>query len=112
MDSQYLRKYRPRLKFSPAGLIGKKNLLILLLVGIPVFSFIMFSPRGIVKRMSLEAEKSALEQKVAEAEAEQARLVKASRDLDHDLQVIEKVARENYGMIRAGETVYKVRTEK
>lgn len=111
MDSQYLRKYRPRLKISLSALIGKKNLVILLLVGIPVVSFILFSPRGVVKRLSLEAEKSSLEQEVAEAEATQAKLVRESRDLDHDQRVIEKRAREKYGMIRAGETVYRVKKE-
>jgi cell division protein FtsB len=108
MDSQYLRKYRPSLKFSPKKILGNKNLLIVLLVGIPVLSFITFSPRGIVKRMSLESEKADLVAKVVELEAEQARLLKESRDIDHDLKVIEGIARER-GMILPGETVYIVR---
>jgi cell division protein FtsB len=108
MDSQYLRKYRPSLKFSPKKILGNKNLLIVLLVGIPVLSFITFSPRGIIKRMSLESEKADLVAKVVELEAEQARLLKESRDLDHDLKVIEGIARER-GMILPGETVYIVR---
>jgi cell division protein FtsB len=111
MDPQYLRKYRPALKFSPKKILGSKNLVLLLLVGIPVISFITFSPRGLLKRMSLEAEKADLIARVAEAEAVQARLLKESRDLDYDLKVIEKVAREEYGMILRGETVYKVKKD-
>jgi cell division protein FtsB len=111
MDTQYLRKYRPALKFSPKKILGNKNLVLLLLVGIPVLSFITFSPRGLLKRMSLEAKKSELTALVAKAEAEQALLLKESHDLDHDLRVIEKVAREKYGMINRGETVYKVKRD-
>jgi cell division protein FtsB len=110
MDSQYLRKYRPSLGFSPKKILGNKNLLIVLLVGIPVLSFIAFSPRGIFKRMSLESQKADLIAKVAELETEQARLLKESRDLEHDLKVIEGIAREQ-GMIYPGETVYIVRNK-
>lgn len=108
MDSQYLRKYRPSFRFSPKKILGNRNLLIVLLVGIPVLSFITFSPRGVVTRMSLESEKADLVAKVAELESEQARLKKESRDLEHDLKVIEAIARER-GMIHPGETVYIVR---
>ncbi|HLF14571.1 MAG TPA: septum formation initiator family protein [Bacteroidota bacterium] len=111
MDSLYLRKYRPALKFSPQKILGNKTLIVLLLVGIPALSFITFSPRGLLKRMSLESEKADLVAQVAWAEAEQARLQKESRDLDRDLGMIEKIAREHYGMILPGETVYKVKKD-
>ena len=110
MDSQYLRKYRPSISFSMKGILGNKSLLVLLLVGIPVLSFITFSPRGIVKRMSLESEKTELLAKVASLEAEQARLIQQSRDLEHDMKIIEGIARER-GLIYPGETVYIVRNE-
>jgi len=109
MDSQYLRKDRPSFRFSPKKIFGNKGLVVALLVGMPVFSFILFSPRGVIKRISLDAERARLEEQVAAAEAEQGELLRQSRDLDHDLAVIEKIAREKYGMIRPGETVYKVK---
>jgi cell division protein FtsB len=112
MDSQYLRKYRPSFRFSPKKYFGNRTLVVSLLVGIPVVSFILFSPRGVVKRISLDAEKTRLEEEVALAEDEQVALLRQSRGLDHDLGVIEKIAREQYGMIRPGETVYKVKKEK
>lgn len=112
MDSQYLRKYRSSFRFSPKKFFGNRNLVVTLLIGIPVVSFILFSPRGVIKRISLDAEKNRLEEEVAAAEKEQVLLLQRSRDLDHDLGVIEKIAREKYGMIRPGETVYKVRKEK
>ncbi len=112
MDSQYLRKYRPAFRFSPKKFFGNRNLVVTLLVGIPVVSFTLFSPRGVIKRISLDAEKSRLTEQVAAAEREQALLLQQSRDLDHDLGIIEKIAREEYGMIRPGETVYKVKKEK
>jgi cell division protein FtsB len=112
MDSQYLRKYRSPFRFSPKKIFGNRTMVVTLLVGIPVFSFILFSPRGVIKRISLDAEKNRLEEQVAAAEKEQAILLRQSRDLDHDLSVIEKIAREQYGMIRPGETVYKVKKKK
>jgi len=112
MDSLYLRKYRPVFRFSPKKFFGNRSLVVTLLVGIPVVSFILFSPRGVIKRISLDTEKSNLEEQVAAAEREQVRLLQRSRDLDHDLAVIEKIAREEHGMIRPGEPVYKVKKEK
>jgi cell division protein FtsB len=111
MDPRYLRKYRPSFRFSPRKILGNRNLVLGLLVGIPVISFVTFSPRGLVARMSLESEKADLIARVEEAEAEQARLLKQSRDLDYDLKVIEKAARERYGMVFRGETVYKVKND-
>jgi cell division protein FtsB len=49
-----------------------------------------------------------LEEKVRLAEEETRRLQAESKALESDPRAIEKVAREQHGMIRAGETVYKV----
>jgi cell division protein FtsB len=46
---------------------------------------------------------------IRSAEAENKRLQAESKALDGDKKVIEKVAREKYGMVREGETVYKVK---
>jgi cell division protein FtsB len=114
MDGQYYRKAKSKLRIPPSvrKVAGNRAILITLLLAVPALSFIMFSNRGIVKRMSLVAEKEAMQQKVQEAQAEQVRLARLSKDLDKDPRAIEKVAREKYGMVREGETVYKVKKEK
>lgn len=69
----------------------------------------LFSNRGFLKRLSLEAEKKAMEEKIREAQQEQLQLQVQSKALDNDPKAFEKVAREKYGLIREGETVYKVK---
>ena len=114
MDDQYYRKAKP--KFNILGWfkkqLKKRNVLLTLLIVIPVLSFVMFSNRGVLKRMSLESEKQIMQEKVKQALEEQKQLQEQSKALDKDPKAIEKVAREKYGMIREGETVYKVKKEK
>lgn len=114
MDDQYYRKVRASIKL-PAifrKMSSNKPLLITLLVAIPVVGFISFSNRGVLKRMSLEDEREMMRAKVSAAQLEQQKLQKLSDALDNDPKAIEKVAREKYGMVRAGETIYKVKKEK
>jgi cell division protein FtsB len=114
MDGQYYRKAKSKIRI-PAflrKLAGNKTLLVTILVAAPALSFIMFSNRGVLKRISLASEKEAMQLKVQEAQAEQVRLQRLSKDLDNDPRAIEKVAREKFGMVREGETVYKVKKDK
>ena len=53
-----------------------------------------------------------MQEKVKQASEEQRLLQEQSKALEKDPKAIEKVAREKYGMIREGETVYKVKKEK
>jgi cell division protein FtsB len=111
MSNQFYRKLHS--KSEVLGRLKKitrtKSVLYTILVVIPVVSFVTFSNKGVLKRMTLESDKQAMIDKVHEAQLEQARLVDQSKALDKDPRAIEKVAREKYGMIREGETVYKVR---
>jgi cell division protein FtsB len=114
MDGQYYRKAKSKLRIpaSVRKVAGNKTLLLTVLIAVPALSFIMFSNRGVVKRLSLASEKEVMQQRVQEAQKEQLRLQRLSKDLDRDPRAIEKVAREKYGMVREGETVYKVKKDK
>lgn len=114
MDDQYYRKPKPKQSVTLLlkKIIGNKRLLLTLLIAVPIVSFVTFSNKGVLKRMSLEAEKQAMQEKVQLALREQTQLRQESKALDNDNRAIEKVAREKYGMIREGETVYKVKKEK
>ncbi len=93
-----------------------------LIIGLPILLFITFSNRGALQRIRLENEKMEWEQKVRAAEEEQLRLRQLSKTLDAEPstpkeraasnELIEKIAREKYGMVKEGETVYKVKKEK
>lgn len=85
------------------------------LLGLLLVLYVTFSNKGILQRIRLENERKLWQQKVHEAEMEQQRLQQLSKSLDTDTApggTIEKVAREKYGLIREGETVYKVKKEK
>ena len=114
MDDQYYRKVRP--KEPSGGWLKKKlknrNTVLTFLVVVPVASFMIFSNKGFLQRVRLESEKQEINEKIAKAKEEQKLLLEQSKALDKDPRAIEKVAREKYGMVKPGETVYKVKKEK
>jgi cell division protein FtsB len=114
MEDQYYRKARPKHVITAwcKQQFKKRSVLVTLLIGLPLTMFILFSNKGVLKRLSLEAEKRSMEEKVQAAQHEQQELQEQSKALDSDPRAIEKVAREKYGMIREGETVYKIRKER
>lgn len=112
MEDQYYRKSKPKIRFGFTKLIRRKSFVISLLILIPVFSFMFFSKRGILERISLEMEKK---EKLNELQIEQKRhedLQKELKALETDPKAIEKAARERYKLKRQGETLYLVNREK
>ena len=117
MDIQYYRNFSSRrIVTSALQQLWKRPVLRwLVLLGIPFLIFATFSSKGILQRMRLEEEKKIWQQKVQEAEAQRQQLEKQSKALETDTApggAVEKVARERYGMVRPGETVYKMKKEK
>ena len=74
-----------------------------------VMGFALFGNRGVFQRVRLEKQKAQMEAKIREAQEENQRLQAQSKALDGDKKAIEKVAREDHGMHRQGETVYRVK---
>jgi cell division protein FtsB len=110
MDNLFYRKLKPR--FDPKAAAKKllKNRKLMVICGITLIAagFVIFGNRGILQRMRLQQQKAELEVKIKKAEEETKSLQGQSKALDGDKKAIEKVARENYGMVREGEKVYKV----
>jgi cell division protein FtsB len=111
MDNQYYRKSRPKFAGWLKNTFRKKSVVVTLLIALPALSFIIFSNKGILQRYTLEAEKRDMLKKLEQSKFEQSHLKQTSKALDSDPKAIEKVAREKYGMIKDGETVYKVKKE-
>src|SRR5437870_4468511 len=113
MDTNYYRKERP--KKAILSWIGrtlrKKSVLMTLTLIVPALMFVLFSNKGVIARISLESQKQDLQMKLEKAKLDQHDLQAQSKALDKDPKAIEKVAREKYGMVRDGETVYKVKKE-
>ncbi len=84
----------------------------MLLVGIPIVGYVLLNPHGIIQRVRLELAKRETQEELREAELERQNLQDLSKRLENDKRTIEKVAREKYGMLREGETVYKVKPKK
>ena len=91
-------------------MLKNKRVLALLVIGIPVLLFVLFGNRGVVQRLKLQTRKTELLQRIREAEQEGKRLRADSLALGSDRRLIEKKARENYRMVRPGETLYLVDT--
>jgi cell division protein FtsB len=66
----------------------------------------------VIQRINLESQKEDLVRQVEQLKKEQARLNEKSKLLESDPAMIEKIAREKFGMIRDGETVYKLKKGK
>ena len=113
MEDLYLRKQRKKRWFSGrVNFRSNKKLLLGLLILLPIFLYVLFDNKGIVQRIRLELQKREMEQKVQEAEAEGQRLRDEVKAIENDHDAIEKVAREKHGMVRDGETVYRVQKER
>lgn len=92
--------------------LRNKRILATLIVLIATLLFVTFSSKGIIRRVKLEEEKRKWKEKIREALVEEKRLQEEIKALENDLGMIEKIAREKYGMVREGETVYRVAPEK
>jgi cell division protein FtsB len=114
MNDLFYRKDKRKLELRVLGrrLLKNKRLLAGLILGLPLLIFILFGNHGVVQRLRLQHQRADLETKIQQAEEEGKRLQSESKALDGDKRAIEKVARENYGMHREGETVYKVAKRK
>jgi cell division protein FtsB len=108
MEGRYYRK-QPGSGFIPKR-FRTRGFIVAALLSLPFLFYIVFGSHGIVQRIQLETRITELRQKIEEAEAENERLKSLAKSLDADLKAIEKVAREKYGMMREGETVYRVRS--
>lgn len=84
----------------------KRRLMIVAIIGIPIASYALFSSRGLFSRVSLEWERRSLAGRIAAAHAEQDSLRNQIVRLEQDTLLIEKIAREKYGMIKPGEKIF------
>jgi cell division protein FtsB len=110
MDSDFYRKRKKGIDLRSLWLklLRNRRLMLLIVVGTPIMLYVVFGPRGVVKRIRLQHQKTQLEEQIRVEETEIQRLQAESKALDGDKAAIEKVAREKYGMVREGETMYKV----
>jgi cell division protein FtsB len=110
METDFYRKKKKRfdLRLLSRKLLKNRRAMLSLAVGLPILLYVIFGSHGLLQRVRLQQEKADLQAKIRNVQAENKSLEAQSKALDSDKKAIEKVAREKYGMVREGETVYKV----
>ena len=86
--------------------LKKKVLILAIAIAVPLATFALFSQRGLLARLALEQEKVATKDEITVLLGRQDSLRTLIKRLENDPFLIEQIARERYGMIREGETVY------
>ncbi|MDX1637492.1 MAG: septum formation initiator family protein [Balneolaceae bacterium] len=86
-----------------------KSFLILILGGFLFIWFSFIDTYSLWTRYQLSERKDDLRQKTRQLEAEATRLKEKIHDLESDSALLERIAREEYGMRREGDVVYKIR---
>ena len=95
--------------------IGKKirvRVFFALAVLVPIFGYMLFSRKGIVPRIGLELDKKDLLARIAYDKRQQDSLIFLLKRLEQDTFFMEKIAREQYGMMKPGEKVFLLETVK
>lgn len=90
----------------------RKRLVVAVLFGVPLSAYVLFSSRGIFARVNLELEKRQLTESIQIYRQQQDSLKRTIKKLETDTVLIEKIARERYGMVRPGEKVFIVEAPK
>lgn len=87
----------------------KKKLIISLVIAAALLSIIIFSSHGLITRIGLEIDNSKYRDKITSETNIRDSINKRIELLRTDITEIERIARENFGMIKPGEKVYFVR---
>jgi cell division protein FtsB len=91
--------------------LKRRRLIMAILILVPLLGFVLFSKRGIIARVGLEMEKQTMQAEIMQVRKQQDSLRAVIEQLQSDTALIEKLAREKYGMVRPGETVYRIEQE-
>ncbi len=113
MNDKYLRKKKLGVRLLQhslprmlrRGAIWKIGIIVVIL------GYVVLGNRGVLQRVNLELEKQKMIERVEEAEKETEVLNKQLERVSNDNEFIETIARERHGMIRTGETVYRIAEE-
>lgn len=89
----------------------RKSFLFMVLGGFVLIWFAFIDTYSLWTRAELYNQKNDLIQKTEQLEAETAKLKQQINNLKNDPALLERIAREEYGMKKEGETVYKIRVK-
>ncbi|MDR8392693.1 septum formation initiator family protein [Aliifodinibius sp. S!AR15-10] len=87
----------------------RKSFLILILGGFVFIWFTFIDTYSLLTRYQISERKEDLKAKTRQLEAETVELKDKIEDLQSDSALLERIAREEYGMRKKGDVVYKIR---
>lgn len=87
----------------------RKSFLVLILGGFMVIWFSFIDTYSLWTRIELNQRKAELQEKKQQLKSETETLKKKIENLQTDPFLLERIAREEYGMKKEGETVYKIK---
>ena len=91
------------------GLSRKRIIIAAVIIGLFLaFLFVFAGPYGVINMISIHKDKKILMGKISKLKAERDSLTEEIRLLQTDNKEIERIAREQYGMAKPGEKVYKI----
>lgn len=90
----------------------KKSFLITILTGFVVLWFSFFDTYSLLTKFQLESQKKELIEKTKDLDYKTKELEQKITDLKENSDLLEKIAREEYGMRKPGETIYKIKPVK
>ncbi len=100
MNSEYLNPLR-----------WNRSLLVSLLAACVVIWFLFFDTYSLMTKIKLENRKEELIERTEQYQQRTAELENKIEELENNPELIEKIAREDYGMRKPDETVYKVKKD-
>lgn len=88
----------------------KKSFLITVLIGCSLIWFVFFDTYSLLTRYQLSQKQADLAKKTEILQKKTRQLEQKIKNLRTDSALIEKIAREQYGMQKPGEVVYKIKS--
>ena len=97
-----------RKRFRPQPLTTRRKLLLGAAMALPVLAIFTFGSRGLLKRAELEIRYDKTYQQLYRERAVGDSLRSEIARMTSDTAAIERLARERYGLVRPGESIYRV----
>ncbi|MBM3308594.1 MAG: septum formation initiator family protein [Candidatus Eisenbacteria bacterium] len=107
-EPQFLRKVFPGFGRGASARVVR---IIVLVIAAWFSSAILLGDSGLISILRMRSMQRSLERDIRTLEEVKAQTIELREDLTNDPRTIERVAREEYGMIRDGEICYRVRLD-
>lgn len=113
MDEHFYRNLQPEkfLKRLARSAKRHKRRTVFIVLATLVFLYMVFDNKGLITRIRLERQQRVWREQLQIDSVETQRLLEEIHALETNRDTIERIARERYGMVRKGETVYQIPTD-